>query len=628
MRYGKILICLLSAMLMAVAVLIWRQEPAPEVCSQPVADIPLSVLVTAGKKTEEIDCWQDEAGNCFVFLPAYAELAETKLSLKPGTDASIAGQPLKNGQTCGGFQWNTPYALEYTARSGSGQSEITFLCSENVPAIYIEVQSGNMDYIHEVKGNEESGRIRLYREDGQQAFSGNLKSISGRGNYTWLQDKKPYSLELTAEADLLGMGQAKEWILLSNPGDPSHLRNKFVYDYAQEAGLAYSPQSRWVDVYLNGTYAGLYLLSERNEIHPQRIDLTADSSFLVSMELGWRMEEQGNPFITTGNGTDLRIHHSSITNAQLRTLWQSAENAILAEDGTDPVTGKSWTELIDLDSWAEKYLIEEIFGSVDACAVSQYFYGSTQDGKIYAGPVWDYDMSMGNGEAWQLSQPEAFFGNRAVLRAWATEPWFHALYQKEEFHDRVVELYREVFQPLLETYLTEKLDSYAGEIRQAAALDRSRWAGKSAAEETEAIRSYMTRRMEFLNSVWLEQETYHTVLVDLNDGTNTVCYAVRPGEYLPELLSIEYIPDAVGWVHRDSGEPFDITQPIREDMDICLKYAEETVEKQEQTSNLRSMLSVVPLAVLVLILLAVLLLDRRRSRKTAGNEAKPRVPHN
>ena len=32
----------------------------------------------------------------------------------------------------------------------------------------------------------------------------------------------------------------------------------------------------------------------------------------------------------------------------------------------DPETGKSWQELIDIDSWARKYLIDEVFGNLDA----------------------------------------------------------------------------------------------------------------------------------------------------------------------------------------------------------------------------------------------------------------------
>ena len=408
MRYGKIWISLLTAALAAAAVLLWRQEPEPEPSAAAEDALPISVQTSASGRTEDISCWEGEAGQYYVFLPSFADLSETTIRTEAGAEVHIGGQALKNGQSCGSFHISEPYALEYSNHGEAREGTITFLLSAQVPSMHIDVQSGNMDYIHALKGNKESGRIRIYNVDGTVSFAGNLKSISGRGNATWTMEKKPYSLVLAGEADLLGLGQAQRWILLANSSDPSHLRNKFVYDYAADAGLDYSPGSQWVDLYLNGEYAGLYLLCERNEIHPQRVALAEDSSFLVSMELGWRLEDQGYPFISTDAGFDLRIHHSSVTETELLELWQSAENAILAEDGIDPVTGKDWTELIGLDSWAKKYLMEEIFGSVDAGAVSQYFYGDPESGKICAGPVWDYDISMGNLGAWQLSQPEAF----------------------------------------------------------------------------------------------------------------------------------------------------------------------------------------------------------------------------
>ena len=118
-----------------------------------------------------------------------------------------------------------------------------------------------------------------------------MEAIRGRGNATWLWEKKPYSLTLSKSADLLGMGAAKEWILLTNAPDPTHLRNKIAYDLAAEVGLLYSPESNWVDLYLNGEYTGLYLLTERNEIHPQRIP-AGNGTFLVSMELESRLKSE------------------------------------------------------------------------------------------------------------------------------------------------------------------------------------------------------------------------------------------------------------------------------------------------------------------------------------------------
>ena len=366
MRYGKLWITLLTTVMMCAVAFCWRQEPELEKQQPEKKEIPMSVMLNAQGEEEIIRIWQSEEGYYVAFLPSFARLEDMRLLLSMGAEATLGGSVVVSGESCTAYNWEQPYNLTCSEGKKIWEGMLVFLRSDNVPSMHIDVQSGTMEYIHARKGNKESGRISIYHADGTKSFFGNLKSISGRGNATWTMEKKPYSLVLAGEANLLELGQAQRWVLLANGSDPSHFRNKFVYDYASAVEMDYAPDCTWVDLYLNGEYAGLYLLSERNEIHPQRVALPENRSFLVSMELGWRLEDQGYPFISTNNGFDLRIHHSTITETELSRIWQSAENAILAENGVDPVTGKYWTELIDLDSWAEKYLIEEIFGSVDA----------------------------------------------------------------------------------------------------------------------------------------------------------------------------------------------------------------------------------------------------------------------
>lgn len=570
MRYGKPWILLLTLALFLTAVLFWQQEPAVQFQTD-MGKPPISVQVYGNGRSEQIDGWEDGTGRCYVFLPAFAELSQTELKLEEGSRVSVNGQRLVNGQTCENFQLEETYPLEYSCDGEICRSSLIFLRSAKLSSVHIRVQSGNMAYIHREKGNEESGTIHIYGADGTASYVGNLKSISGRGNGTWTSEKKSYSLSLAGDGDLLEMGSAQRWILLANDGDPSHLRNKLVYDYALDAGLNYSPESRWVDLYLNGEYVGLYQLCERNEIHPQRVALEESNSFLVSLELEKRLAEQEIPYICTDSGRALRIHHSSLADGELKQLWQSAENAILAENGTDPITGKSWLELIDLDSWARKYLVEELFGNGDAGGLSQFFYCDTETGKILAGPVWDFDISMGSSGVWQQMQPQAFFANRERLYRGMESSWYQALWEKEAFSQRVIQLYRDEFRPLLVTYLRSTLPEYAAHIQTAAQLNRCRWNRDSAQEATAKIQEYMPERMAFLDSVWLENETWHRVLVDINDGSNIACYAVRPGDTLPQLPDITAFPDAIGWYDRKTEQPVDLSAPVTGDLDIYCK---------------------------------------------------------
>ena len=609
MRFGKGLILILTLLLACLILLGWQQQEQ---------GVSLSLELPSGDSMEEIHCWQSDSGERYFFLPAYGELEKARVRVRGRGSLLLDGTLLTDGMSCGGFALDQPYSL--TDGAGESLGRVRFVQSAQMPSIYIDVASGSMDYIHEDIDHSESGSIRVYRADGSLDYSGRIDSMNGRGQSTWGAPKKPYSLTLAGGADLLGMGKAEKWILLANAYDPSHLRNKLVLDASQKGGPPYTPECRWADLYLNGEYAGLYLLTERNEVAPGRVDISREGSFLVSKDWETRLIDRKRTYITTDSNAALRVVFSALSLEELRQTWQSAENAILSPEGIDPVTGKSWQELIDLDSWARRYLIEEVFGNVDAGVRSQAFFRDGGEGKICAGPVWDYDLALGNTFAWPKPSPSMIYAH--VKNIWGSG-WYAALYQKEAFYRRVTELYETDFRPQLETMLATGIDAYAEEIAGAAAMNALRWGTEDAATETEGIKQYLTQRMAFLDDLWIREQPYCEVYVQVEDGV-VWCYSVRPGECLPELP--EYTSNAAvcydGWYDSETNEPFDLSQPIDQDTKIYLKYGPaqksdvsdpETAEtdSQEQTSILRYG----PFAILLVILACVILADIRRPGK-------------
>ena len=615
MKKGKLLVLLITVVLLLLVAKTgsWKPEPKPV----RKENIPVSVAVMLEGRREQIHCRMDENGDGTIFLPSGVGLSDVVIFPEDDLRVLLDGKNLEKGINCGDFQVDLPYMLSYETEGVTEECTLTFLQSARMPSLYVDVQSGSMDLIHAAKGNGESGRMRLYNMGGSLDYSGRVETIQARGNSSFLRSKKPYSLELAGEGDLLGMGQAKRWILLANAMDPSHLRNKVAYDLAAEAGMDYAPDCRWVDLYLNGNYAGLYLLTERNEVHPQRVDLPESGSFLVSRESEWRLISQNYPHITTDSGAALRIHASGFTEAELQRIWQPVDNAILSEDGIDPLTGKTWQELIDLDSWATEYLMGEVLGNLDSGIISSFFYrdGADPSGKIYAGPVWDYDLSMGSEGAWQLENVQAFFVGNAHVWSLEDTTWFYGLNRKPEFRNRVRELYRDRFRPLMLRLLEEGLEEYAAEIHQSALLDERRWNNGNAPEETEAIRQYLTERLAFLDSVWLENVEYCRVLILLDENSNSLCHAVLPGETVPELPGYEETWDVLGWYDAATEQPFDITQPIYEDTTVYLKRLP---KPEEQISRLQ----IVPIAALTGILVIAVFVDRKRNRVQKNKGAK------
>ena len=612
-RIGIVLFTALFLLLAAAVFAVQQQE---------VRTVPLYVEITANGHTETISCGPDGNGQNYFFLPSYANAEDLILRTATAQEMYVDGKPVLDGMPLADVEWNTPYALQYRRWGRTKQETLLFMRSANVAAMYVDTASGSMAYIHSEKGVKETAVMRLYDEHGQAVCAGNLESIGGRGNFTWDNyEKKPYSISLSHSADLLGMGAAQRWILLANAFDPSHLRNRMVYDFAAEIGMAYSPQSQWVDLYLNGGYAGLYLLSERNEVHEQRVDIDPENSFLVSAEPVDRLIKQNYPYLQTKAGVALRVHHpQQASSDQLTALlrdWQHIENAILAEDGIDPETGLGWQEWIDVDSWVSKYLIEEIFGSGDACFLSQFYYRDVENGLVYAGPVWDFDRSMGSKDIWEFEMGQVFVADRLEVKDGYNAPWFYALNQKPEFAQRVRELYQQQFLPLLQEYFANRLDAYADSIEQAAYLNQLRWNGKvDLRTEVRDIRRYMTDRIDFLSSVWIDEKEYCRVRADHGFGGFYAYYAIEPGQCLGELPVFEDTETMrfLGWYSVESGEPVDLTMPVQEDFQIIARWQEISAKKADQ------LLKLAPLGVIGLMGAGLLLAEIKRGARGRGKK--------
>ena len=275
--------------------------------------------------------------------------------------------------------------------------------------------------------------------------------ISGRGNSTWNLPNKPYKIKFKEKQELFGFGKAKDWVLLANYGDISLVRNYIAYQTAKNLSeLSSSPDSQLVEVYVNGAYQGVYLLCEKVEVQKNRVNievnhLKVDTGYLIEMD-EWIAKQKDGPYVVVDDNLsptlddkhreyaikspdedDIREEHKEFIKDYL-------ERAIAAAQGDDY---EKITELIDVKSFAQMYLIAEIFKCPDVDYSSFYMYKEA-GGKLVAGPVWDYDMAFGN-----VAHKEKEAGSYDYLWAKEANPWFNALLGHEEFVSLVASELRE-----------------------------------------------------------------------------------------------------------------------------------------------------------------------------------------
>lgn len=509
----------------------------------------LRFSIEASGHNEEFTIYEGSDQISYVFLPSYAKLENVYVLLNGDESISINGITLTNGMSCSPFSFETDYTLKYS-RGKTGT--LRFCKSENVASIHINTISGTMNHINADKNHKEQISVNIIRPDGTLECYDSAATIHGRGNSSWGANKKSYALQFSSETDVLSMGQARNWILLSNARDETQLRNKLAFEIARNAGMNWVPECQFVDVYLNGTYNGLYLLAEKVEIGPSRLNISPENGdFLCKVELSNRKHLLQKPF-TTNSGRIVEVtdpdHNLYISRAEIEQKLNQLEKLLVS--GADLQN----TPAFDLDSWVCRYLIDEITGNADSDSASSYYY--CYNNKIYGGPIWDYDYSL-----LPSDDGPRFIANQFFLYDDQSKSYYRALYANQSFYSRMVAIYEANYLPVLNEMLAYGIDHLASEIHAASEMNRLRWALKiDVAEGAKRLKSYLRDRVSFLNEAWLEGVVYHSVWVEDIVGERCSTFSVRDGDlFQTSLIDLENIV----WIEKDTGKPFDPTQPIR-----------------------------------------------------------------
>ncbi|SEK57514.1 CotH protein [Roseateles sp. YR242] len=225
-------------------------------------------------------------------------------------------------------------------------------------------------------------------------------SIRGRGNTTWEMPKKPYKLKLGKAASLLGMAADKEWALLANYADKTLLRNAVAFCLGTTTGLAYTPNSRFVELTLNGQYAGVYQLVETIKTAGARVEIGSDAptdtdpaGFLL--EIDSRLDADDWFYSATAN-VPYTIQ-SDVTESQIPLIQQVIarfEQTLFADDFAAHKAG-GYTSQLDTEALVDFYLINELLKNNDAF-FSSTFVTRKNNGPLVFGPLWDFDLTAGN----------------------------------------------------------------------------------------------------------------------------------------------------------------------------------------------------------------------------------------
>ena len=469
-------------------------------------------------------------------LPGFWDLSAVTLELEGSGKLYLGGKEIRPGEPAN----LTGLAGEKTALLDEGKQRVgslTILQGSEIPALFIRVDGEKLKAVNRSKENViTEGRAVWTEGSGSVSYDGGLEQFKGRGNNTFRYSKKPYQIKLSEKASLGGMGKGKTWVLLANWTDISLLRNQIVLDMSRAAGLRYAVSCVQADVWINGNYQGLYLVTEKIQVGKERIPVSnleketekvneapfrpgkitkgktdtlpllrsypavkdpedITGGYIFTVEKYHRFRDNRLAGFRTREELSVQIKEPTYpSRAQTEYLggrMTELQHALAAGDGVAAETGKHYREYLDTASFVRKFLIEEWCKNYDFIGGSQFFYKDSDrtDPLVYAGPSWDYDLSFGNMKDRGYSATGAYItGTRRNNNLY----WL--LWGHEEAREEIREVWRTVFRPAAAVLLGEKeeqpgdavrsLKGYREGIAASAAMNYARWGiGRDASAE-------------------------------------------------------------------------------------------------------------------------------------------------
>ena len=524
-------------------------------------------------------------------------------------------------------------SLAFKVDSKDDNDETTILlrsiefAESSIPVLYFELDE-NKGSIRDMnisvdKSAECSGSLNLLIPEGydceyldgkvESADSLDVKYIRGKGNSTWIgSPKKPYKFKLEEAYDFFGMGKNKSWALIANSFDDSMVRNRITYWLGSQLGLSYTPQCVTVELVLNDRYYGTYSLSETVGIGEGRVEIDELSDedekepditggYIISAGSIADEEEEAKFYTQNGmlfindepnaidEGTGEQIDY-------IRDYVQQTEDVICSDDFKDK-NGKSYTEYIDIDSMINYWWVQCFSSNPDAFVTSSTFFYKERGGKLYFGPLWDFDYAWGNRTYNGPSERPVDRFEQVDSSMEIQYLWYHKLMNDPEYVEAMKESWKEVDAKLEE--LTKDggiIDQYYDEIKTSAYYNYERWnyslldaisreEGNNSLldfelednydfkAEIEYLKDWINRRREWINENFDDFDNIVSRATFMVDDEELIYFDVVNGGV---MLDLPEAPEKegqvfIGWFTED-GEEFDGETNVRNDITLYAKY--------------------------------------------------------
>ncbi|MBR5594543.1 MAG: CotH kinase family protein [Bacteroidaceae bacterium] len=264
----------------------------------------------------------------------------------------------------------------------------------SVPRIDIDIEGGQMvsskDYYLDAKFRITGNGVYDNFEDSVQ--------IKGRGNSSWSSNpysKNPYRLKFAEKVKPFGLTKGKSWVLLANSQEGSLMANAIAMKIGQMAGAKYTNHIIPVELYINGSYRGSYMFTEKVGMANNSVDIDEEDGYVVELDTYSSADE---PIYTQGQySLPVKVAEPDLAEMEDTELAIARRAAILEDSRemqTAVYTGKGLESVLDVDATARFFLTNDLVLNQEINHPKSTYYHKNEsdpEGKIAFGPLWDFD---------------------------------------------------------------------------------------------------------------------------------------------------------------------------------------------------------------------------------------------
>lgn len=397
-----------------------------------------------------------------------------------------------------------------------------------IPYIIIDTHNGAIQFEPKIDAT-----MKIY--NGEELIQETEIGIEYRGKTSYrLSNKKGYNIEtLNGDVSFFELPAEEDFRLL---GHIVNLKDKYIFDrtlmynfVAYETARSigrYSSRTKFVELQMNDEYLGVYVFAEKVKRDDNRINIKSLNATSANITGGYILKIDkadpgpstiGQPLSYYDNNWDDDARYTEtnsfrsrydiygavlsnapydypyhplkfretyflyeypkeedITAAQktyIANYIDQFETALLADDfGTST---RTYTNYIDLSSFVDYFIINELFRNVDAYRLST-FLQKDRDGKLAMGPVWDFDIAYDNGGRVPMNNWVINYNSYVFSDAWMVHFWWTRLMQDPQFKAAVKVRWNNLrSDKLSNTRLLQLVDATAQTLKENGAVARN-----------------------------------------------------------------------------------------------------------------------------------------------------------